>query len=151
MKIVQSDEEVISRLTGKTEDMVRELASQGWEFENAYWESGHNGDPYYDVKFKSPRMENFVEIGQYDWKKITKKDLLELEAREIAHEWWHGLDEDAHREYYHFNQTVTKALKKMNVKNYKRGKIAPEVKNVVDSKVTDISKVKKLTLTLTIE
>jgi hypothetical protein len=146
-----SDDEVISRLTGKTEDMVRDLASQGWEFKDAYWESGHNGDPYYDVKFKSPRMENFVEIGQYDWKKITKRQLLKSEASQIAKEWWHGLGEDDHRSYHDFNHVVKDALKKMNVEKHKRGKLAPKIKNVVDSKVTDISKIKKLTLTLTIE
>jgi hypothetical protein len=68
-------------------EVVKELANVGWEFESDYWESGHNGDPYDDVKFKSPNMPEFVRIGEYDWPKITKQELLAKEAEAVAQSW----------------------------------------------------------------
>lgn len=67
---------------------MEKLAEQGWEFRSDYWESGHNGDPYDDVEFKSPNMVGFKRISEHDWKERTTLDsLLKTEAGAVAEEW----------------------------------------------------------------
>ncbi len=67
--------------------MVEGLEKKGWEFKDGSWVSGHNGDEYDDVEFKSPNMEKFASIGERQWKEVTEEYLLEREATHIASEW----------------------------------------------------------------
>jgi hypothetical protein len=67
--------------------MVKSFEKRGWKFQDGYWESHHNGTPYYDVEFKSPNMDEFSTIGEHDWPKITEKFLLDGEARHVAKQW----------------------------------------------------------------
>jgi hypothetical protein len=76
------------RLPEAVREEIQGLADIGWTFTKDYWESGHNGDPYNDVKFQSPAMSKAASIGEYDWNtRITKKELLEREAESVACSW----------------------------------------------------------------
>lgn len=78
---------IIDRLTPEGKKTVSKLINQGWKFEDDYWECHHNGTPYYDVKFKSPQMQELASIGEYDWPKVTEKYLLDREAHHVAYDW----------------------------------------------------------------
>jgi len=79
--------DIYSNLTATQKKMLKSLKAKGWEFRDAYWESHHNGTPYYDVEFKSPNMENFCQIGESDWPKVTLECLLDREASRVATDW----------------------------------------------------------------
>lgn len=78
---------IYSRLSSTAYDIVRNLESKGWQFEDDYWEDHHKGDPYYDVKFKSPNMKQFASINANAWRELTLEYLLEREAHHAAHDW----------------------------------------------------------------
>jgi hypothetical protein len=78
--------DIFSSLTPAALRVVRDFQKRGWEFTDGYWESHHNGTPYYDVDFRSPRMAERSTIPERDWPNITYPVLLEKEAREIANE-----------------------------------------------------------------
>jgi hypothetical protein len=74
---------------------IQELANNGWEFTKNYWESGHNGDSYNDVKFKSPAMSVSANISEHDWNThTTKEDLLNREAEAVACGWAKTVEDD---------------------------------------------------------
>ena len=106
--------ELLRKLDSERQSLVKELSNQGWIFESDYWESGHNGDPYDDVKFKSPCMNSFVSIGEYDWEKITKKELLEKEAISVATHWVTKLHGEWEEDYIltEIDDVIVKELKK---------------------------------------
>jgi hypothetical protein len=79
--------DIYSNLTAAQKTMLKSLGKKGWKFQDGYWESHHNGTPYYDVEFKSPSMENFRSIGEHEWPKVTLDYLLEREATSVASDW----------------------------------------------------------------
>lgn len=113
--------DIYTRLSEKSFNEVDELKNLGWEFRDAYWESGHNGDPYYDVEFKSPNMQKWASIDEGVWSKITKKYLLDREAHHAAHDWSNDI--------FHYTSVITNpmadGLKKhfLKTKNTNIGKL----------------------------
>ncbi len=79
--------DIYERLSRDRLNTVKKLEAEGWKFEDDYWESGHNGDPYNDVKFKSPEMNDFVSIGEREWDEITENELRHRATAAIASEW----------------------------------------------------------------
>ncbi len=77
----------ISELKGKSREDVKALVKKGWKFRDGFWESHHNGTPYYDVEFKSPTMHDFASISEHDWPKVTKEYLFDREATYVARTW----------------------------------------------------------------
>ena len=78
---------IYSTLDFDTKQMIQRLEHEGWKFEDDYWEDHHKGDPYCDVKFKSPEMREYVSLSEDEWKKITEKFLRELAAYKLAVQW----------------------------------------------------------------
>ena len=78
---------IYERLTPASAECIRELEADGWKFTDEYWESYHNGTPYYDVGFKSPTMEKTVTISETDWPTITKAELLRREVDIVSCAW----------------------------------------------------------------
>ena len=105
--------EIFSRLDAPKRAIIDELVEKGWEFADASWESGHNGDPYYDVSFKSPRMGDSVTIGEHQWTEVTKKFLLEKEAQRLALEW----ADEVFTSRHDLSTPVTRALAKYFLKS----------------------------------
>ena len=124
---------------------VVQLANKGWKFESAYWECHHNGTPYYDVRFKSPRMKEFCDISERDWPTINEKKLLELEARKLTYAWIENLNEELPSE-------LTKPLYEiLDTTDFSVDSAAPKMNYKTKVLTKNISKIKKVTLTLTIE
>jgi hypothetical protein len=77
------------RLPQSVQDEVEKLAEQGWQFQEACYES-FQADPYWpaDIAFKSPNMVEWDFFSEVEWKKLANlKQLFEAEAEAVAKEW----------------------------------------------------------------
>jgi len=141
-------ENIHARLGLKTRQMIERLQSEGWKFEDDYWESGHNGDPYYDVKFKSPKMEEFARgIGEHEWETITEKSLRKREAAWLAHRWTGYVFHDENLINDPVEKIVTEHLLKTETAEFKN-EPEPEVSVKISPKVKSPKKV-KITIEIT--
>lgn len=140
--------DIFSRLSEKSFNEVDELKKLGWQFRDAYWESGHNGDPYYDVEFKSPNMNDWHNIGERDWISITKKNLLQREARHVAQEWTKRL--------FDYTSTITNPTTEelgkyfLKTKNFDIGKLYSDNMKVEVKMSPNLKKAKKVKVTVEI-
>lgn len=103
---------IYSSLNRIARRVVQSLKKKGWKFKDDYWEDHHNGTPYYDVSFKSPRMKDFVNISERDWPTITEAQLIELEANHLANKW----AKSAFSYEGHIQRPVAAELKKYFIK-----------------------------------
>jgi hypothetical protein len=144
--------ELKERLPDASQNEIEKLAEQGWEFRSNYWESGHNGDPYDDVEFKSPNMKEFSSIGEYDWRdRVNRRYLLKQEAESVAREWTSEATDDSS----FVGRPVELALTKYFLKRKDAGfeqihSYDPNIKFVVKCSPKNIHKPKHIKVTIEI-
>jgi len=144
---MNTDWKVINKLSHDTRPMIEGLAKRGWQFRDGSWESGHNGDEYDDVEFKSPNMTKFASIAEREWREVTEEYLLEREAGHVGHEWASNV--------FHYTSVITNPLSGVLAKYFRKKKnasFAPlysssaEFKVKISPKIKDKPKKIKITI-----
>lgn len=90
-------------------EQIGKYKDLGWEFKRDQWISHHNGDIDDELLVKSPRLTEFFCVASSrhsipDWKDVDEKEMLKLEAKKYADQFW--------GEYkYDFGDLVKEAIK----------------------------------------